>query len=1003
MNSDIATKRRDRSKPSGIGYRRLAGATSMIALTIAAPAWARPLQTGVDAAQAAGPAPQDQTSGQVVLSSDDDQTHEIVVTGIIGSLQRNLDAKREAPGVVDMISSEDIGKFPDSNVAASLQRLPGVSIQRSGVRGEAQGITVRGFGGDFNTTLVDGRRISTASGGRSIDFSTVGSEFIGGLSVLKTPDVSLSSSSIGATLNIAYPKPMDRPGLHTAVSAAGSVQGYAGKITPVVGALISDTFANDRFGVLADVIYTRHDTQTNNVYVHGWPGGHYAPCQLAGSTATTCTPTSNPDDDAYADPNNRQTVVGWYEQQFGAQQSYTRDERVDARLALQWRPADNLLLTLDDNYSNQKIRTDTFGFGMWFNQSSLRDVVLDDNGTTTDFAQAGSQTDFTAATDRSYLRTNQIGLNAQWDIGEHLHVEADGAYSKSQLDPDGRNSTTDADVGYGYAIGPTVGLSIDGDSTDTLPVLHGYGVNGDPSRWSDESVIGSHVAVDQAPRNSDTLKQGRLSAEWKQDDFSIKIGGSYVDDSYHFQMSDTFTNNFWQAYAGYGPASGTSGGVALPSSLFHGKVSTNNFIPGFSGALPPDLIRLSGPEYQAYLSSLGDPYATNIPGFNYPSATDTGNGLNNFHGSFDVQLGPSSVQHITEKTWAAYVRANFVADIGSMKFHFNAGAREEITHVTSSGLGQVATSITQSTTDKTLLTVAFDPDVQDITTETNYSYLLPSLDMKLEITPNFDIRFDASRTLTRPALNLLNPVLSIPSGERVGALTASGGNPRLKPYLADNFDLAAEWYYARNSYAAVDFFIKNVNNFIVQGTQRQTINDLVDPSTGALAQFAVSQRVNGPKATVRGVELAWQQVFGHSGFGFNANATFVNTNKPYDNTDISQSGFAVTGLANSANFVGFYDKNGLEARVAVNWRDEYLLQFGQVQNTGQFGSEPTFVNASTQVDFSTSYQLTDDINVFFDMTNVFDAKMSTHGRFKNQLLDVYDYGRRITAGVRFHF
>ncbi|MGN6375574.1 MAG: TonB-dependent receptor [Sphingomonas sp.] len=929
------------------------------------------------------------------------QPADIIVTGIIGSLQRNLDAKREAPGVVDVISSEDIGKFPDSNVAASLQRLPGVSIQRNGPRGEATGITVRGFGGDFNTTLVDGRRLSTATGGRSIDFSTVGSEFIGSLAVLKTPDVSLTSSSIGATLNIAYPKPMDRPGLHVAASAAGSLQGYAGKITPVAGALISDTFAHDTLGILADLIYTRHDTQTNNVYVHGWPGGHYAPCQLEGSTAATCSPTSDPNAGAWADPANRQTVVGWFEQQYGAQQSYTRDERVDARLALQWRPADNLLFTVDDNYSNQKIKTDTFGYGIWFNQGSLRNVVLDKNGTTTDFTQAGSQTDFTAATDRTYQRTNQVGLNVKWDVGEHFHLEADGAYAKSELDPDGRYSTTDADVGYGYSIGPTAGLRIEGDSTDHLPVFHGYGPNGDASRWSDTSIIGSHVTVNQAPRNTDTLKQARLAAEWKQDDLTLKLGGSYLEDSFHFQMSDTFTNNFWQAYAGYGPASGTGGGVALPSSLFLGKVSTNNFIPGYSGALPPDLIRISPEQYQAYLEGLGDPYAKNIPGFNYP--TDTTNGLNNYHGQLSVKLNPSSIQFITEKTWAAYLKANFETDIGGMRFHFDAGAREEVTHVTSTGVGQVPTGITASQTDKTLLTVAFSPDVQNISTSTDYAYLLPSIDMKLDLTDRLDIRFDASRTLTRPALNLLNPVLSIPSGERVGALTASGGNPSLKPYLADNFDLAAEWFYASNSYASIDFFLKNVSNFIVQGTQRQTIDGLVDPSTGALAQFSVSQRINGPNATVRGVEIAWQQVFGQSGFGFNANATFVDTNKPYDPTDISQSGFAVTGLANSANFVGFYDKNGLEARVAVNWRDEYLLQFGQVQNTGAFGSEPTFVNANTQVDFSTSYQLTKDVNVFFDANNIFNAVQSTHGRFKNQLLDVYGYGRRITAGVRFHF
>ena len=181
-----------------------------IAIAIATPATAQETQEGSDS-----------TGG---ANGDARAENTIIVSGIRGSLQRNLDAKREAPGVVDVISSEEIGKFPDSNVAASLQRVPGVSIQRDGMRGEANGVTIRGFGGDFNETLVDGRRLSTATGGRSIDFSTVGSDFIGSLSVYKTPNVAISSNSIGATINISYPRPLDRPGFHVAATASASYQ-----------------------------------------------------------------------------------------------------------------------------------------------------------------------------------------------------------------------------------------------------------------------------------------------------------------------------------------------------------------------------------------------------------------------------------------------------------------------------------------------------------------------------------------------------------------------------------------------------------------------------------------------------------------------------------------------------------------------------------------------------------------------------------------------------------
>lgn len=966
------------------GRLALVGASSLLVLTLCGAANATETANEVISTASTLAAPAAEQAG-APQASDQSVVEEVIVTGLRGSLQRNLDIKRSSAGVVDAISAEDIGKFPDSNVAASLQRLPGVSIQRSGSRGEPQGITVRGFGGDFNETLYDGRRISTATGGRSVDFSTVGADFVGGLTVLKTPDVSLSSSSIGATVNVSFPKPFDRPGRRMALTASGSVQDDAGKFVPTVGALFSDTFADNKFGVLVDAMYTRHDTQTNRVYVSGWPGGYYAPCQLTAA----CTP---------AQLSAGKTVLGWFEQQAGASQIYTKDERLDGRIALQWAPVEGVTVTLDDNYSRQSIRADNFGYGIWFNQDGLRNVKLDQNGTTVDFTQAGSQTDFTAGTDRSILRTNQTGLNLQWEVSENLKFEGDASYAKSWLNPGGEISSDGADVGYGFGIGPALGISIGGSSDNTLPVLHGYGPNGDAARWADTSVIGSHVTVRQAQQNTDVVKQLRFAGSWEQDGFKIKAGGTYLEDHYKFQQSNTFVNNFWQAYPGYGPASGPNGGVMVPASLFTEKVSTKNFIPGFDGALPPYLLKFDAHEYQKFLSGLGNPQAKNIPGFNY-----SGSGVGTqFTGAFDLALDNGSIRDITEKTWSLFVKANFDVDVAGMPFHFNAGVREENTHVTSAGFGQVPTAITRSAGDPTLLTVSLSAP-QSVSTKSNYSYLLPSLDMKLELTESIHLRLDASRTLTRPSLNLLTPVASVGTGQRVGALTASGGSPSLKPYLADNFDAAVEWYYKPNSYAAVNFFIKDVSNFIVGGTTRQTINGVVDPTTGQPAVFSVTQQVNGPEATVRGVELAWQHVFGESGFGFNANATFVDTNKPYDPKDISQSGFAITGLANSANLVAFYDKNGLEARVAVNYRKEYLRGFGQNQNTGAFGSEPTFENPNLQIDFSTSYAITKQITGFFEALNLTNEVQSTHGRFDNQLLDVFAYGRRYTAGVRFRF
>ena len=929
---------------------------------------------------------------------------EIVVTGLIGSLQRNLDMKREAAGVVDVITSEDIGKFPDSNVAASLQRVPGVSIQRAGTRGEPEGITVRGFGGDFNETLYDGRRISTAAGGRSVDFSTVGADFVGSLTVMKTPDVTLSSSSIGATVNIAYPKPLDSSGTRFVASLAGTEQDEAGSIQPSGGLLFSTTFAEDTMGFLADAIYTKRETDTNRDFVSGWEGGKFAPCQM--------TATCNPGDLDDAD----KTIVGWWQQQYGAEQSQVTDERIDGRIAFQWKPSEDTLLTIDDNFSRQKIETNTYGFGLWFGLNDLRSVQLDGNGTVTDYRQAGTPMDLNGGTEHRERRTNQAGINLKHSFSDAFSIDADASYAKSEQNPSG-GGFDGADIGYGGTLGFNMGVRVVGDSSDHIPEMTTYGPNGDTSRYLDPTIIGSHVLVRTLQENSDTLKQARVKLTWKEENVRVDAGLSWLDDNFTLQNSNTFANNFWQAYGGYGPPSGRTSGLVVPSSLYRGTISTSGFIPGFSGAssLPPGLLVYSPYDLYGFLEGLGDPWTQQINGFNYPGngvgtptlanslaacAAANPPALCNYHGSLDLALDPGSIQDISEQTWALFLSAHFDTELGSKPFHVTAGIRRESTDVSSSGVGRVPIALTVNPADPTLLTTTFSA-TQPITTDSDYSFLLPSIDMKLELTEAWHLRFDASRTLTRPQINFLTPVLNVASIPRVGALTATGGSPALKPYLSDNLDLAVEWYYGRNAYFSVDAFVKDVTNFIVQGTQRQTINDVIDPTTGLPAMYTVSQRVNGPDATVNGWEIAWQHVFGDSGFGFNANATFVDTNRPYDRTDISQSGFAITGLADSANLVAFFDKYGFEARVAANWRDEYLLQFGQNQNNSAFGAEPTFVNSSLQIDLSTSYDITDKFNVYFEALNVTNETLSTHGRFDNQMLDVFAYGRRYALGARF--
>jgi len=944
----------------------LIAATSLLALSAATPVFA----------QAAAP-----------TTSATETADEVVVTGIRGSLQRNLDIKRTAPGVVDAISSEDIGKFPDSNVASALQRLPGVSIQRSGARGEATGVSIRGFGGGFVDTLYDGRHISTATGGRNVDFSTVGADFVGRLSVYKTPDVELSTSSIGGTIDVQFPKPFDRPGLHVAASASGSYQDRDKKVVPTGGVLISDTFADDTIGVLADVAYSRHDTKANHVFIPGWIGqkgtnlGLFK-CQL--------TAVCNPGDQVDA---NRTGQANWVPQQQGIDQSYNKDERIDGRVAVQWKPTDNILLTIDDNFSRQTIHSTDYGYAAWFNGGDLRNVKLDSNGTAVDFNQFGTPMDFNANLARNIFETNQFGANLKWDLMEGLTLDVDGAIARSTRNP-GRNGYSDSmDIGYGgtngstTVLGANTGVTILGPSDSYYPQIHDIGPSGNVSRFTDQSVIGSHVIVRGAGYNTDLVKQLRATLGWKKDGFSVKLGGQYVTDKLYGENTSTFSNGVFASRSGYGVCSGRTGGSTggicpLPASIYHGTIGTSGFIPGYKGNLGPSII-------------VYDPYPI------YSALEQTG-------GSVKPTLDAGSIFGITEKTYAIFFKTDFETDIAGMPFHVSAGIRDEGTHLSSSAQGRQLLGLARPAGDPTLI----QPDpalgplhdgysaATTIIGKSNYNYILPSLDVKLNILPSLLVRLDASKTLTRPALGALKPTVNLGT-LRVGSLSASGGNPYLKPYLSDNFDAGAEWYYQRNSYFSVDFYLKHITNFIVGGVSQQTINNVIDPSTGQVAKFNVNAQINGPEATVRGVEIAWQQVFADTGFGVQANATIPSTNRKYNPADVSGSAFSITGLAKSANLVAFYDKHGIQARVAVNWRDTYLSGLGQGQG-GTYGAEPVYVDAQTQIDASASYDVTKQITVFVEGTNLNNSNFSTHGRFKNQTLDIFNYGRRYVFGARFH-
>jgi TonB-dependent receptor len=608
----------------------------------------------------------------------------------------------------------------------------------------------------------------------------------------------------------------------------------------------------------------------------------------------------------------------------------------------------------------------------------------------------------------------------QWQASDKLGFLFDAAQGETHNNPGGQLTSIGVDVGYGPSTpagtnGMDIGIII--PQGHALPYPSNFGPGNNQSRVINNGIIGSHVLTMNQAGALDKIQQFKAQGTWTEsDNLSITAGYQYVGQHHNTLSYDDFGNNNWQAYSGYGapsnnyyavgsancPASRNGGnpcpaGATLPQNLFTQSISTAGFINGWTQtAIPAVLPKYDGFAVLNYLQGLGNPQTSYVPGANTNCCNPA------FDGVYRVTKVVNSYEQVIENTNAAYVQLAFSTRIADMPLKVNLGVRQEFTNVTTIGIGRQPTALTVQAADKTAFTTSFGPTT-NVQGENNYQYLLPNLDLALQVTDQLQIRFDASRTLTRPGLGAITPVLQVPTGPRVGALTASGGNPGLMPYQSDNLDATASYFYAQNSYASINVFNKTVTNFIVQGTHQAGINGVVDPTTGALAIWTISANVNGPTANVYGAEVGWQHVFEDSGFGFQINGTVVGTNKPYDPTDLSKSGFAVTGLADSANVVGFYDRDGFQARLAATWNDTVLDRFGQTQNNSKFGAEPTFVNANIHVDFSTSYNITSQLNVYFTAQNLTDATLSSHGRWTDQVLDVFDYGRRFTVGVHFRY
>jgi len=247
-------------------------ASALGAMVAAVPAMAQAVPTTSRQASDSQPAadfpPPNQTAVLPSQSDADATVNDIVVTGIRRSIESSTAQKRGAAGILDAISSEDLGKFPDANVAESLQRIPGVAIDRS--NGEGQSVTVRGLGPNFNTVLFNGRSFASDNYNRSFSFDLLPAELISGAQVYKSSQAPLQSGGIGATINLQTPKPLALKGFKGVFTGKANYEKNSDKFTPQLFGLLSDTFADGKLGLLGSVSYQRRKAAVTSITTDGY-------------------------------------------------------------------------------------------------------------------------------------------------------------------------------------------------------------------------------------------------------------------------------------------------------------------------------------------------------------------------------------------------------------------------------------------------------------------------------------------------------------------------------------------------------------------------------------------------------------------------------------------------------------------------------------------------------------------------------------------------------------
>jgi TonB-dependent receptor len=957
------------------------------------------------------------------------QENTVVVTGYRYSIEKSLDQKRDANSIVEVITAEDIGKFPDKNVADALQRVPGVIIDRSG--GEGKNVSVRGLSSELTLTQLNGNYVATAESNgdptRSFNYMLLPSNMLSSAELFKTPEARIDEGGIGGTVILHTRRPLDVKSGTGFVSGEGTWADTTKKTNGQFSGQYTWHDEDNRFGILVGYTQQKRTTRTMGASTENWQwyGDDYD-----AHPATDVNGKPSKMDSYWWGQSGFYDQGGKYYSNFMMPTSVNLDvkseerERKGGQLTLQFKPVRNLTMTANYFRFNlsQNSQTNTLkvpewnlaryaGDGNWPGGRMLDGLTFDRSGTLVTGAQ------YSAHPGKAYYCSEAQAAAAGQQPGgwgpDDCTVptpQITGSYnrekSKSQVadfEVEWRGQSLDAklklgrtwasggpEMQFGMPIKPRVQNA---DGSWTLGnFASGWSTAGTPT------MTFSPQLMDNLKKGIGEIDLGSTSSSWTRN--STQQKHAQADLTWHTDTSWLDTLQFGAKYSDGGTHRSTGNNYWVCQGA-----DPANYDKRFQAGCDPTANKFK-PEF-LYGESLGNLAggisASAFPAINYPGYIAF---LDQTYGKMQTRNEDNFVFNVGEKIAAGYLQANIKTErlrgnvglryvrtrqhadstdqVESYNDYFFNGANGSPAPCQAGGLpaaGAPAGSGCTSGFTRLPDSMARDSSFVVSSLDRSYTDVLPSLNLAYDLTRDLVLRAAASKVVSRPSYTdiaypgglqyysqeYVNDRRLIGGGDRQGWFGA-GSNKQLEPYKAKQFDLGLEWYFHRGSVLGVDFFRKNVSNFSVPVVRDVTL----DVGGQSVTVQSYSTTAGGRNGVSKGVELYAQHTLA-SGLGFQFNYTYNKTNQAAislaDGTEIGQSPL-VGSAKNQANLTVFYETDKFLARASYNRR-------GEVVN-GLVNGLNVYEEPYSQIDLNVAYNITKELSLTASVLNLTKEESRSH-------------------------